>query len=181
MKPTIIYEKIKNVQTTIPFKEKEALRKAATKVPDGGIIVDIGTCAGGSAFLMALASKPSVHVWTIDPIENKAFLEKRMEFGLIDKVHFINQTSDNAVKDWNEPIDLLFIDGEHAGAYITRDIDNWGKFVKKGSTIILHDYIWYGDVVQKAMDAAEIKLKLIDVPFGHYNEKPVGIAVTEKL
>lgn len=165
----------------MPLKEKEVLHEFASKVPDGGIIVDIGTAAGNSAFIMALASKPSVRVWTIDPIENKNFLSKRMELGLLDRVHFIGDTSNNAVLDWDESIDLLFIDGLHSVKGMLDDINNWGKFVKKGSTILLHDYYWYGEDAQKAIDSTNIKLKLLDVPFGLHDDKKVGMAIIEKI
>lgn len=157
------------------------LHEYASKVPNRGVIVDIGTAAGNSAFIMALASKKSAQVWTIDPVENEHFLYKRAELGLVDKVHYIEGTSDGAVSFWNKPIDLLFIDGLHSPLGILNDINNWGRFVKKGSTILLHDYFWYGDYVQKAIDMADIKLKLIDVPFGFYRDGKVGIAITKKI
>lgn len=176
-----ILDLTKNVLTTVPVEEKKVLYKYASKVPENGVIVDIGTAAGNSAFIMALASKDSVQVWTIDPIENQNFLDKRTELGLLKKVHFIAGTSNDAVLDWGRPIDLLFIDGEHAPKFIMDDINNWGKFVRKGSTVLLHDYFWYGDYVQKAIDMAEVKLKLIDVPFGYFRDGKVGIAITKKL
>jgi predicted O-methyltransferase YrrM len=171
---------LNNVYTTVPLEEKRVLHEYAKKVKDGGVIIDIGTCDGNSAFIMALAN-PTVHIWTIDPKIGPAFIEKRKELKLEGRVHLIEDTSDNAIFDWDSPIDLLFIDGLHTQQGVTNDLDNWGHFVIPGETILLHDYFWYGDMVQKAIANSRVEVKLIDVPFGLYNENKVGIAITKKI
>ena len=179
MKFEEILPKLDDIMATMPVEEKKLLYDEASKIPNGGIIVDIGTCDGASAFIMALAN-PEVKVWTIDPQVGPHFLEKRKELGLEDRVFLLEDTSNNAVLDWNKDIDLLFIDGLHSQLGITDDINNWGKFVKNKRVVLLHDYIWYGDTVKKAMDEADIKLNLLEVISGLYDNKPVGIARTRK-
>ena len=105
----------KNVNALLCEKDKKALYLYASKVPRNGVIVDIGTAAGGSAFIMALASKPSVKVITIDPVVNADFLFNRKGVGLAKKLSFINKTSDSAFRNWHGgKIDMLFVDGVHS-------------------------------------------------------------------
>ncbi|MCK9370343.1 class I SAM-dependent methyltransferase [Candidatus Dojkabacteria bacterium] len=171
---------LNDIMATMPVEEKQVLYEEASKIPDNGIIVDIGTCDGASAFIMALAN-PNSQVWTIDPKVGPNFLTKREKLGLEDRVHFINDTSNNASFDWKKEIDLLFIDGVHSTQGILDDINNWAKYVKNCSIVLLHDYLWYGDNVKNAMELANVKLSLVDVPFGLYDGKPVGIARTKRI
>ena len=164
---------------TMPVEEKKLLYDEASKIPNGGIIVDIGTCDGASAFVMALAN-PKVKVWTIDPNVGPNFLRKRKELDLEDRVFLLEDTSDNASMDWNRPIDLLFIDGVHSEEGILSDINHWYNFVKDGAYILFHDYYWYGDNVKNAINRSDKELKLLEVIAGLYDGKKVGIAITKK-
>ena len=48
--------------------------------------------------------------------------------------------SDEFAKVWKDPIDLLFIDGDHSKKQVLKDVDNIGKYVREGTGIILlHD------------------------------------------
>lgn len=48
------------------------------------------------------------------------------------------------VKNWNKPIGVLFIDGDHTKA--GEDFEAWEKFVVPGGIILFHDYITDQDV-----------------------------------
>lgn len=52
--------------------------------------------------------------------------------------------------EWNLPIELLFIDGDHRYNYVKKDLELWGKWVISGGIIVLHDKPFTG--VQKAID-----------------------------
>lgn len=55
----------------------------------------------------------------------------------------IRKTSMDAVKDFeNESIDFVYIDGHHGFKYVTEDIFEWSKKVKKGGCISGHDYAY---------------------------------------
>ena len=55
----------------------------------------------------------------------------------------IRKTSMEAVKDFaDESIDFVYIDGNHGFKYVTEDIFNWSKKVKKGGCISGHDYAY---------------------------------------
>jgi len=162
--------------TTIPKKELLVLHNEARKVD--GTIVDIGTANGGSAFTMALAS-PKSTVWTIDPSVGPLFFSERERLGLEERVRLIAKTSNEASNNWNKRIDLLFIDGLHTLRGIIDDINNWAPFTD--GHILLHDYYWYGDLVQRAIDKASVRLEILDIPFGLHSGKPVGIAITRRI
>jgi len=47
----------------------------------------------------------------------------------------------DAVKVFDdESLDFIFIDGNHSFEFVTNDIAEWGKKVKKGGIISGHDY-----------------------------------------
>ena len=43
------------------------------------------------------------------------------------------------VKDWNIPIDCLFIDTSHQYKHTLDELNQWSKFVKPCGVIMLHD------------------------------------------
>jgi len=52
----------------------------------------------------------------------------------------------DAVKDFkNESIDFVYIDGNHGFKFVTEDICEWSKKVRKGGVIAGHDYIYSAD------------------------------------
>ena len=55
----------------------------------------------------------------------------------------IKKTSMEALKDFeDESLDFVYIDGNHGFKYVTEDIFEWSKKVKKGGIISGHDYIY---------------------------------------
>ena len=48
--------------------------------------------------------------------------------------------SEEAVKIWKKPIDMIFIDGDHSYKAVKHDIESWMPFVKKGGVMAFHDY-----------------------------------------
>lgn len=54
-------------------------------------------------------------------------------------------SSSDYYKQWNLPIDILLIDGNHHYETAKSDFENYSKFVKKDGYILLHDTIsWEG-------------------------------------
>lgn len=177
-----VKEKLEVVNYLLAQKDIDTLYKYAKKVPDGGTIVDIGTAAGGSAFTMALASKPSVKVYTIDPQINQTFVDRVSEWGLWDKITYYIETSKDAVKHFKE-IDLLFVDGIHSYQGVSDDFRDYNGFVKKGGIIIFHDYYLYGNTIGAAVDdiVKSGDVKKIEIADDLYQDKRIGMFVSEKL
>lgn len=53
-------------------------------------------------------------------------------------------------REWNIPIELLFIDGDHRYNYVKKDLELWGKWVISGGMILMHDKPYAG--VEKVID-----------------------------
>src|SRR3989338_7977478 len=77
----------------------------------------------------------------------------------------IRKTSMGAIKDFeNESLDFVYIDGNHSFKYLTEDIFEWSKKVRKGGVISGHDYINRGPAgycdVKWVIDAYTMAMKL---------------------
>ena len=59
--------------------------------------------------------------------------------GLEDWIRAIDAPSQEAVKQWDGPIRLLFIDGDHSYEGCRRDFELWSPFVVPGGIIAFHD------------------------------------------
>lgn len=51
----------------------------------------------------------------------------------------IEDYSWNAVNSWSQPLDFLFIDGDHAYASVLRDFEQWTPLVRIGGILAMHD------------------------------------------
>lgn len=57
----------------------------------------------------------------------------------------IKKTSMSALSDFaDESLDFVYIDGNHSFKFVTEDIFEWSKKVKKGGIISGHDYVYLG-------------------------------------
>ena len=167
MKLKDIEEKIKTVHSPNTKEERAAFCKYAGKVPDNGTIVDIGTCAGSSAFIFAFASKPSVKVFTMDPNRSEKFFYDWERLGFLEKLTYYQQTSEAFAKDFNGKIDLLFVDGVHSYRGVGNDINWFKKHMVDGGIIMFHDYYLYRNTIGRAINEAEErgdieKIEIID-------------------
>jgi cephalosporin hydroxylase len=50
--------------------------------------------------------------------------------------------TDSKVYDWNSPIDVLLIDGDHSYEGVKADYEKYMPFVKDGGVILIHDILW---------------------------------------
>lgn len=119
-------------------EEQEILFHLAALVPQGGTIVEIGTALGGTARIFYEATKEKcVDIFSVDI---NTF--ERAKKNLSDTtVNLITDSSVSFANKWHgKDIDLLFIDGDHSLMGIANDYAAWSKHVKKGGTIIFHDY-----------------------------------------
>ena len=169
------------VQAITP-EEGRHLAYMASEVPDNGVVVELGSHMGKSSCYIGSAIKASGHknvklhcvdLWTKGDSKkqysirepNKQygqwyhaqqtydnFIKQIAQFGLSDIVEIHMSDTTALSKSWTEPIDLLFIDGDHLYEGVHADWNNWSKFVKVGGYVMFHDYNdnWTG--VQKVVD-----------------------------
>jgi predicted O-methyltransferase YrrM len=110
-------------------------------------IVEIGAFEGVSTRAMRDAMPGNARLYAVDPfIANRyGFCAQhaifRREVGRSANGHVIllRQFSHEAIASWREPIDLLFIDADHSFEAVTRDFRDWGRHVRLGGVILLHD------------------------------------------
>lgn len=176
-----VQEKLQGTTAYLTEEDKKTLYRYASKVPQEGVIVDIGTAFGGSAIIMTLASEADV--FTIDPQENQHFMDKREALGLSSRLTYLKDTSARVANCFGGLIDLLFIDGIHSYQGVKDDLEGLGKLVKKSGIILIHDYFLY-DGIQMVVDEYFKNgfMKKIDIVDSLYQgEKRIGMVVAEKL
>ncbi len=145
----------------IRHTEAGMLTRWASKVPENGVIVEIG-CYGGlsTSYLLKGAQKRNAHVYAIDPfnsdfetqsertddtvpLDNKpsrALVEQRLqENGFEGRFTLIENFSQEAARDWDTSIgiDFLWIDGNHEQAY--QDFKDFEPCLNPGARVAVHD------------------------------------------
>ncbi len=123
--------------------EQELLYALAQQVPENGLILEIGGEFGMSASLFIKGARESVRIYTVDLFPGSLLSDHRAnlrEAGFADgRSEQIQGASASIVLGWHEPIDLLFIDGDHSYEAVLADLNNWTPFVKQGGIVVLHD------------------------------------------
>ncbi len=123
--------------------EQELLYALAQQVPENGLILEIGGEFGMSASLFIKGARETVRVYTVDLFPGNLLSDHRAnlrEAGFADgRSEQIQGASANVILGWHEPIDLLFIDGDHSYEAVLADLNNWTPFVKPGGIVVLHD------------------------------------------
>lgn len=149
---------VEGVEGWLSNDQVGALYSAAHDVDPKGTIVEIGSFRGRSAIVLAAASGPDVEVVAIDPHagndrgpqeiagfedeaadDNAVFEANLTAAGVGCRVRHVRKFSDDALGDVDGDIDLLFIDGAHRFAPARADIATWGRRVRPGGSMYIHD------------------------------------------
>ena len=115
----------------------EGLVREIKKLKPGQVYVEVGSFYGKSLFVARCAADWDLKVCGVDLLPNPG----------IPRTTFYQGDSVEIAKDFNEKIDLLFIDGDHTYEGVRRDIRAW---CPKAKTILFHDYDQ--DSVKRAVD-----------------------------
>lgn len=125
--------------------EHDALKRLA-----GGAstLVEMGVAEGVSACALREGMRGDGRLYLIDPFHlsrvralnfTKRVAMRNVRAGGRGEVIWIQKFSQEAVNGWNEPIDFLFLDGDHAEEAVERDWREWSPFVKPGGVALFHD------------------------------------------
>ena len=131
-------------------EEGEALYDLAKSCSGRGVIVEIGSWKGKSTTCLGLGSKAgaNVPIFAVDPHADYRFGEFKENIeraGIADLVTPIASLSQVAADDFQEPIELLFVDGSHEYADVKADFDQWVPKVVEGGVVAVHDTtLWAG-------------------------------------
>lgn len=154
---------LKDVEGFLMDPEGYALMLLAAEGYGVGEILEVGSYMGRSTCWLALGAKHAHRekVTAVDHFKGSPehqsgreceslalveegttfnrFMENLRTAGVQDYVEPIIASSEEAVRNWNKPIRLLFIDGDHSYEASRRDYELWSPFVVPGGYICFHD------------------------------------------
>ena len=145
----------------IRHTEAGMLSHWAARVPDGGVVVEVG-CYGGlsTSYLLRGLKKRDGRIYAIDPFDSdvdkqeqltdgcvpleikptKALVAERLRRNGFDGMfELIEGFSQEAARDWDPAvkIDFLWIDGNHEQAY--QDFKDFEPHLNPGARVAVHD------------------------------------------
>ena len=153
---------IEKVDGWLTESEIKYLYSLACRGPGQGALVEIGSWKGKSTIILASGSRAvgREKVYAID--HHKGGLDQdqlgyegvntEAEFrqnikaaGIEDHVIPMVMKSEEAIRGWEKPIRLLWIDGDHHYETVKNDFLLWEPYVITGGVIAFHDtYAWEG-------------------------------------
>jgi predicted O-methyltransferase YrrM len=124
-----------------------------------GPIAEIGRFKGGSTVVFAVALPEGAELWSYDlhvalrPDLSGEQLDRELDdalrrLGVRHKVHLLVGDS-RTVEPPPEPLELLFVDGDHSYEGARADFRRWGELVQPGGHLLFHDAVdtgGYGNV-----------------------------------
>ena len=127
------------------------------------VCVEIGSARGKSACFIGLALRRNGRgkLYAIDPhsptnwndsesTDTFAIINKNLrKAGVADYVEIVRKPSNDKNAHNGQPIDLLFIDGDHSYEGVKADWDRFVPFVKPFGVVIFHDTLWDLDPDEK--------------------------------
>lgn len=122
-----------------------------------GVIVEVGSYRGKSTSALGIGSQRGhqVPVYAIEPHEpftgifggnfgpkdRKAFYESMLKTGCWKTVRLVNLSSEAVTPNWDKPVGLLFIDGDHTYDGVKRDFDCWVPHLLPGARVAFDDAV----------------------------------------
>ena len=157
-------------------KEVELLLEFLKGMPFRNV-VEIGTARGGMFFALCQVALPNANVISLDMmggnfgardyIETEGDLARMKAFGKPKQnLYFVRQDSHKAVTlnrvkkiIGKEPIDLLFIDGDHTYEGVRKDWEMYGPLVRDGGLVLFHDIVTHDSHLNCHVDQLWAELK----------------------
>lgn len=140
-----VLARVEGIGGWLTVEQARLLWEQAVAVPDGGLIVEIGSHQGRST--VVLASGPA-SVVAIDPFVGGAmfgglatrevFLANLAAAGVSGRVSLRQERSTSLRPAWTSPIDFLYIDGKHDYWTVSDDL-RWAVFLPSGGRVAIHD------------------------------------------
>lgn len=155
--PTVV-ESVSDIDGWLTPGQAAALYRAARRCPENGTIVEIGSFRGRSTVVLASAAPDGAAVVAIDPhagndrgpqeiegfaaeadSDHQAFERNLSAAGVSERVTHLRVFSEDALALLEGEIDVLYVDGAHRYAPARADIVNYGRRVRDGGTMCIHD------------------------------------------
>ncbi len=146
-----VKELIKDVPGWLSDEEGEALYELARACTGKGVIVEIGSWKGKSTICLGLGSRAGngVRIFAVDPhadYRHGEFKENIERAGIADLVTPVKGLSQQMADGFDEPIELIFVDGSHEEELVREDFDKWVPKVVEGGIVAFHDTTWHDGV-----------------------------------
>lgn len=143
---------------------------SALNLTAGARIVEIGSHQGRSTVVLGLAAASvGARVTAIDPFVEGAMFggqSTRSTFeanitaaGLDDVVDLLPMKSQDALVGWDQPIDLLYIDGKHDYWTVVDDL-GWTEHLSHGALTLIHDSFCSVGVTSALLDHVLVRGRL---------------------
>jgi MMP 1-O-methyltransferase len=148
---SLFHAKVKPLIADVPGwltdEEGEALYELARSCSGKGVIVEIGSWKGKSTVCLGVGSQEGerVPVYAIDPHADHRFGDFKTNVdraGIAELVRPIASLSQPAADGFEEPIELLFVDGSHEYDLVLEDFEKWVPKVVEGGWVAFHDTTW---------------------------------------
>jgi predicted O-methyltransferase YrrM len=138
---------IADVPGWLTDEEGEALYDLARACTGKGVIVEIGSWKGKSTICLGLGSRAgaSLPVYAVDPHADYRFGDFKTNVeraGIADLIRPIASLSQPAADQFEEPIELLFVDGSHEYELVLEDFEKWVPKVVEDGWVAFHDTTW---------------------------------------
>ena len=128
--------------------QAHVLADHARSVPDGGVVVEIGSHRGRSTVVLGCSVRAGVRVVAIDPFPDdwryglpdteRLLRETLTAAGLDEVVEVRRTTSAEALNGWQGRVDLVYVDGKHDAASAVHDL-GWSRLLAPGGRVLVHD------------------------------------------
>ncbi|MHB0889152.1 class I SAM-dependent methyltransferase [Acidithiobacillus sp.] len=154
---TDIRASLQQVEATIMQREVPFLALLAAYPASPGRVLEIGAFKGASTIVLSRAARAAGDdcIWTVDPFTSPSetdpdlaggsgypeFLSNLEKAGEEPFVRVFQGFSRDLAKQWNQPIRLLWIDGDHTYRGTKQDFDLFSPFLADGAIIAFHDVL----------------------------------------
>ncbi len=154
---TDIRASLQQVEATIMQREVPFLALLAAYPASPGCVLEIGAFKGASTIVLSRAARAAGDecIWTVDPFTSPCatdpdlaggsgypeFLSNLEKTGEEPFVRVFQGFSRDLAKQWNQPIRLLWIDGDHTYRGTKQDFDLFSPFLADGAIIAFHDVL----------------------------------------
>ena len=141
-----------NSRALIQKEEGKVLFDMTKGLPEGSLVVEIGSYEGKSSSVLAsVADNNNFRLICVDPLvhdpnmgvpvtsKTRAIFKKSI-LGVFKNVSWLAMTANEAAEKVTKKIDFLFIDGDHTYEGVMDDYKNWLPKLRSGCCVTLHDY-----------------------------------------
>jgi predicted O-methyltransferase YrrM len=152
------WQRVRAAPGFLSEREARFLALIAAAAPGQGAILEIGSFKGKSTVCLAsIAARYALgKVVAVDPFTAPSSTDPSLEgsassyeefrrtlaaAGLTDQVEVYRGFSSDLAREWQRPIRVLWIDGDHTYQGVKADVDHFGPHVVDGGIVALHDVL----------------------------------------